>query len=191
MHKASLNDKETIVDLLCKTFDTNISANFIVKQDNKRKERLRVLMNYAFDICYMFGNIYLSTNKDACALTLLPDHKKTTLKTIKLELKLVFNCIGLNRIFKVLNRERKLKSYQPKKPIIYLWVFGVDKDQQSKGTGSRLLRELIQESEKQKRAIYLETSMEKNLIFYKKNGFEIFHELNVGHKIFLIRREID
>lgn len=36
MQKAEYNDKDLIVDILTKSFDTNQSVNYIVKQDEKK-----------------------------------------------------------------------------------------------------------------------------------------------------------
>ena len=189
MIKATYNDKTLVIDILCQSFDTNKSVNYIVKQDKNRKKRIRKLMEYSFDMCYMFGKIYLSDDKNACALTLLPDRKKTTLKSIMLDAKMVISCIGMTGVSKVLNRDSKIKSSYPKYPVFYLWFIGVNTTKQHKSIGSALLTELIKESILIQRPIYLETSMPENVPFYKKFGFDVYKELDFGHKLFLIKRE--
>ena len=42
MKKAEYSDKNLVVDILSKSFDGNQSVNYIVKQDEKRAERLKV-----------------------------------------------------------------------------------------------------------------------------------------------------
>lgn len=192
MIKASYSDKPLVVDILSDSFDANKSVNYVVKQEklnSKRKERIRKLMEYSFDVCYLFGEIYLSEDKKACALILLPDKKKTTFKSILLDAKLALSCIGLSRIFKVLERESKIKSHHPKTPIYYLWFIGVNPNDQNKGVGSALLKEVIKESTLHKRTIYLETSTLKNIPWYQKFGFEVFKELDLSYKLFLIKRD--
>lgn len=148
-------------------------------------------MDYSFEMCNMFGKIYLSDNKDACALTLFPDKKKTSLKTIFLDAKIAIASVGLNRVAKVLERDSKIKSSYPCNHIFYLWFIGVTPDAQQKGVGSRLLKEIIQESYLSKRPIYLETSMTENIKFYNKLGFTIYKELDLGHKLYLIKRDLN
>lgn len=189
MLKASYKDKELILDILCKSFDVNKSVNYVVKQDNHRKKRIRTLMDYSFEICYRFGKIYLSDNKDGCALTLLPDKKKTTFKTILLDAKMAISSVGLRRVTKVLERDSKIKSAYPNNQIFYLWFIGVNPEAQQKGIGSDLLKDIIEESNNLKRPIYLETSMSENIKFYSKFGFTIYKELDFGHKLYLIKRE--
>ena len=60
MIQAQHADKALVIDILCKSFDQNKSVNYIVKQDSRRKQRIRILMNYSFEVCYRFGNVYLS-----------------------------------------------------------------------------------------------------------------------------------
>lgn len=189
MLKANYKDKELILDILCKSFDVNKSVNYVVKQDGRRKKRIRTLMDYSFEICYKYGQIYLSDNKDACALTLLPDKKKTTLRTILLDAKMAISSVGLGRVTKVLERDSKIKGAHPNNQIFYLWFIGVNPEVQQKGIGSDLLKDIIKESNVLKRPIYLETSMPENIKFYSKFGFTVYKELDFGHKLYLIKRD--
>ncbi|MEJ7683000.1 MAG: hypothetical protein WKG06_35120 [Segetibacter sp.] len=76
MKKAELRDKNLVVDILTKSFDNNQSVNYIVKQDQKRVQRVSSLMDYSFEVCYLFGDVFLSDDKKACALVTYPDKKR-------------------------------------------------------------------------------------------------------------------
>lgn len=132
-HTAAYKDKALILEILCKAFDSNHSVNYIVKQDKKRKKRVKTLMDYSFELCYMFGTIYLSENNEACALILFPDKKKISLKTIFLAIKLVIVSVGLKKIFKVLERDLKIKNFYPSNEILYLWFIGINPYSQQRG----------------------------------------------------------
>lgn len=188
MIKADRNHKSHVIEILYNSFEDNQSVNYIVKQDSKRKERIRALMDYSFEICYMFGAVYLSDDKKGCALVLYPDQKKFSIKSTLLDVQLLLNAIGLTRAGKAMSRESAIKSNYPKQPIYYLWFLGVLNSDQNKGIGSQLLSEIIQDSEKQQMPIYLETSTLKNLPWYKKFGFTIYKELDFGYKLFMLRR---
>ncbi|MBB6498761.1 GNAT family N-acetyltransferase [Pedobacter cryoconitis] len=188
MRKATREDKSLIVDMLSKCFDDNQSVNYIVKQDHKRKQRIISLMHYSFEICHLFGDVFISDDKKACALILYPEQKKITLKAAVLDLMLLLNCIGINNAGKAMSREGKIKGQYPDEPIYYLWFLGVDLDEQGKGLGSNLLNELINDSEKKQRSIYLETSTLRNIPFYKKFNFSIFQELDFGYKLYMLKR---
>lgn len=51
MLRADYNDKDRVVDILVSSFDDNKSVNYIIKQDTKRTQRIKRLMEYSFDIC--------------------------------------------------------------------------------------------------------------------------------------------
>lgn len=189
MTKATYRDKKQILDLLVQSFQENLSVNYIVKQDRKRARRIRALMDYSFEMCYLFGNVFLTEHKKACALVLYPDKKKTTPKSILLDIKLISSCIGLKNIKKTLVRESKIKKIQPRKEMYYLWFIGVDPVWQHEGIGSTLLSEIIEDSRNKKRPVYLETSTLKNLPWYKKFGFHIYAKLNLGYELFFLANE--
>ncbi len=94
MVKAEYNEKALVVDILTKSFDTNQSVNYIIPQGDNKEKRIRTLMDYSFEVCYLFGDVFLSDDKKACALVNYPDKKKTALKSILLDIKLILFCIG-------------------------------------------------------------------------------------------------
>jgi hypothetical protein len=188
MIKADYRDKQVVVDILTQSFATNQSVNYIVKAGKNRLGSIQYLMDYSFEVCYLFGDVFLSEDKNACALVLYPDKKKTTLKSILLDAKLIFFSVGLKNIKKTLDREGAIKKIQPKELMYYLWFIGVDPDHQNKGIGTKLLNDLIQDSTLKKRPIYLETSTLKNLPWYQKMGFQVYQELDLSYKLFFLKR---
>ncbi len=190
MKKAEYNDKDLIVDILTKSFETNQSVNYIVKQDSKRLSRIRSLMDYSFEVCHSFGDVFLSDDNKACALVLYPDKKRTTIKSVLLDAKLILSCVGLENIKKTLAREAIIKKIQPKEQMYYLWFIGVDPANQNTGIGSELLKELIEDSKLKERPIFLETSTLKNLPWYKKFGFNVYHEAELSYKLFFLNRSL-
>lgn len=152
MKNADYKDKSLVIDVLTKSFDTNQSVNYIAKQDGKRLKRISALMDYSFEVCYTFGDVFLSDDRKACALILYPDKKKTTLKSILLDIKLIFSCIGIENIKKALARESKIKQLQPKELMYYLWFIGVDPEYQNEGIGSLLMDEIIKDSKHKQKA---------------------------------------
>jgi Acetyltransferase (GNAT) family len=189
MIKATNKDRDRVIDILAESFDDNQSVNYIVKQDKKRNQRIRNLMEYSFDICYLYGEVFLTNDKSGCALILFPDEKKNNLKSILLDIKLIVSCIGISNIKKAMKRESKIKELQPKKLMYYLWFIGVDSYKQNKGIGTALLKEVVEEAHSRKRPVYLETSTLKNIPWYGKFGFKIYNELNLGYKLFFMKNE--
>ncbi|HVI44747.1 MAG TPA: GNAT family N-acetyltransferase [Chitinophaga sp.] len=181
MIKATLNDKAAVISTLVKSFDTNKSVNYIVKQDSKRVERIRKLMAYSFDLCYAFGDVFLSEDRKACVLTLLPDRKKSTFKTTLMDINLVLSVIGVSSAKKAMDRDARIKKGYPSEPIVYLWFIGVDPAYQGKGIGGTLLDDVVKHSTGLGRPVYLETSMVENLPWYEKHGFNVYQTLDFSH----------
>ncbi|MDB5012809.1 MAG: hypothetical protein JWQ25_1011 [Daejeonella sp.] len=189
MVKAEYRDKPIVVDILSKAFDKNLSVNYIVKQDEQRLKRIEALMGYSFEVCRLFGDVFISEDRNACALVLFPEKKKTTFKSIILDFKLIRECIGLSNLMKAFKREAKVKDIQPKQLMYYLWFLGVNPSSQNTGIGATLLKQIIQDSIQKQRSIFLETSTISNLPWYEKFGFKIYHELNLNYKLFFLKRE--
>jgi GNAT superfamily N-acetyltransferase len=162
MIKAETKDRSLVVNILTQSFDDNKSVNYIIKQDRNRTRRLARLMEYSFDYCQLFGEVWLSADHTACALTVLPETKQTTLRSIALDASLALSCIGLANLKKVLTRETAIKKVHPSENFYYLWFIGVLPPEQNRGAGTTLLESIIQRGESLHRPIYLETSMAQN-----------------------------
>lgn len=192
MIKAGKIHKERIIELLAECFDTNKSVNWIVKQDSKRKERIRALMDYSFDTCIDAEQIYLTEDKKGVIICSMSDDKLPFLEEALLTVRFVLQVTGIDGIGKALRRERYVTSFrQQENEFMYIWFIAVDKTMQGKGVGSKMIEEIIDRSNKENLSIYLETSTVRNLHFYQKHGFEIYHtseEEMFGFKLYFLRR---
>ncbi len=182
-------EKTCIIEILSDSFDNNKSVNYIIKQDNKRRMRVKALMSYSVDICDMFGDVFLSEDRNACALIIYPDKVKTSLKSIWLDVKLAFTSLGIVNIMKAMKRESAIKKNHPAEQLAYLWFIGVRSYEQNNGAGTKLLQEIIIEAKKEDRTICLETSTERNIPWYHKHGFTIYKVLDFGYKLYCMKRE--
>lgn len=186
MNTASYNDKAIVIDILTQSFLDNKSVNYVIKDDNKKLQRIRSLIDYSFEICFLFGKVLLSDDKKGCALILFPEKKKTTIKSILLDVKLVVTCLGVKNLLKTLDRESKIKKLHPTVPFVHLWFIGVDPTYQNRGIGSKLLEEVISEANNLQRNVYLETSTLKNIPWYSKFGFKVFNKIELSYTLFLL-----
>ena len=189
MLKATNKHKPVVVEILFESFYSNRSIQYIIPKDNYEK-RARHLMEYSYDMCKWFGDVFLSDDEKACALILYPEKKKFSLFSLILDLKLLFNCIGFKNINRVLKREAAIKKIHPATQMSYLWYIGVSPSNQHKGIGSGLLKEIINKSNIEQRLIYLETSLPENIAWYQKHGFDIYHQLDFGYNLYFLRNNI-
>jgi hypothetical protein len=172
--------KNQIIEILCESFDENQSVNFVIKQDSKRVKRIKILMEYSLYKGIILGEIYYDEKNQACAIILDKNKSKTTIKSIIWDIQLLFQCIGIKNIIKVLKREKEQKKLQPKNPFLHLWYLGVSVKNQGLGIGSNLIQEIIKDADVKRLPIFLETSTKRNFPFYEKNGFT---HLNTLHSL--------
>jgi GNAT superfamily N-acetyltransferase len=188
MNITKREDKNQVVNLLVQSFKDNLSVNYIVRQDEYKLKRILALMDYSFELCFLFGKVWLSDDRQACALILYPQLKKTSLYTIWLDIKLICQAIGLSGILKTLRRESMIKKMQPKEPMAYLWFIGVDPLHQHKGAGTHLLQEIIKSANDDQLPIYLETSTKRNIPWYESFGFINYDKLDFGYQLLFFKR---
>jgi hypothetical protein len=186
MHQATSKDRETTIEILCQAFINELipnSINFVINKKGNRERRLKALMYYQFDMALQYGSVFISDDGNGCILYL--ENTAFSLKKLWLEVKLVFNCIGIDRVFQVLAREKLIKVHHPKEKFIHLWLMGVIPEAQGQGTGTRLLRETMKRYPNN--LIYVETTTLENRKFYKKNGFSVFHETHeLGYPLYFL-----
>lgn len=192
MQKATLADKQYIVEIISNAFQDNLSANWVVKNDALTSLRIQRLIAYAFDKSFRSGGAFLSSDKKGAMLFLDPNGKTDHFRNTLDDIKLAFATVGIDRSLKVLKRERYVERFHPKEPFIYLWFIGVRKGSQGKGIGKSLLDELCRNADERSLPIYLETSAPETLPYYKSAGFFEYHEWNdgfLGFPLWFLKRE--
>jgi len=191
MKRATQNDEETVIRILTESFDQNKSVNFIIKQDRKRKKRIKFLMKYSFFIGMNFGEVFLGEDKLSCCIVIDSKKNKNTFKKLIFDIRLVRNAIGFFRIKKILKREKILRRHQPNEPFFHLWYIGVLPQYFGKGKGSVLLKEVLAYYEPFKKNICLETSMVENMKFYHRHGFDQVSKIDqeLAYELFIFKHE--
>jgi hypothetical protein len=189
MKQANSSHRTLVVDILRTSFDENQSINYIVRSGINRRERITHLMEYCFDVCMKKGMIFLSDNEEGCVLILLPEKRMNVFRVLALEIKLLFHSVGFTNAWRVMKREKQLKTHHPKEPFYYLWFAGVYPNSQGTGIGTQLLKEVLAYCDKKKRPVYLETSVMLNLPWYERFGFTIYHEIDLGYKLYQMMRD--
>jgi ribosomal protein S18 acetylase RimI-like enzyme len=191
LRKASYKDKDLVAEILTSAFESSNEAssiNLTVKQDERRVDRMKILMEYLFERAILFGEVFISDNEKACLLVKYTHLEKTTLKTIKLDLRLAFKCIGIERVYKVLKRQQIAKRNYPKGKHIRPVILGVKKEMNGKGTAARLLLKLMHHFKDNKLPVILDAASEKNVNLYQKFGFKIIKkDESLGFPMWFLR----
>lgn len=177
---AKSSDRDHIASILHSAFepikDAN-SINFIVKQDSKRSQRLKVLMEFLVDDCLEFGEILMSDKRNACILVKYPHTQRFTFKSMLRHIRLAVKCIGLFSVYRVLKRQAVLKKYHIKEAYIHPVIMGATSDVKGLGFGVRLIKELKHNRADNKLPVIIETTTKENLRMYQRFGFVLFKEV--------------
>jgi len=86
---------------------------------------------------------------------------------------------------------RTLQKYHPREPHWYLPLVGTDPVQQGRGVGSALLTRALARADAAGLPVYLESSTERNVPFYRRHGFEVVGHIAIpgGPELWPMRRE--
>src|SRR5690606_40473171 len=119
----------------------------------EEEKKIRFLMQYSFENCMENGEVFISVDGNACAMIQFLDKKKFSWKSTYLDIQLILKTVGLLNISKVLARESFIKKHYPKEPFTYLWFIGVEPESQGKGSGSTILKSVLDYSKKLDRSV--------------------------------------
>lgn len=193
MKNQLISQQEKILNIIAESFDSNPSVNWVVKNDKKRKKRIKELARYSYITSFARNGVFISSDKTGVALCYKYNEKRETIRDYWNQLRLVIKAIGLNRVFEVLKRESYIKSKRPKSgDFLYFWFFGVEENGRGKTAAKELKEIIFKESNIKKLPIYLETSVEKNMKVYQRYGFELYHTWKVesqGINLWFMKRE--
>lgn len=163
-----------VIRILTESFQTNPSALWVIKQDNKVQERMKALIEYAVKTGIQNEGVFLSDDESAAAIC-FKEPAKSSLSSYWDQLQLIRKAIGLSRVSQVLKREGYLKKHRPKEQHLNFWFLGVDPARKG-GNGVHDLRRCIFKlSEEQNLPILIETSVERNKQVYERFGFHVYY----------------
>ncbi len=191
MRKANVTDKKLVSEILVSAFlplKGENSINLVVKQDEKRIERMQILMEYLFERAIYFGEIFISDNNKACILLVFPHKEKVTFRTVLSDIKVAFKCIGPQRVFGVLKRQRITNKYYPKEKHIRPLIMGVKKECKGNGTAARLMLKVKNEYRNNNFPVIVDAASIKNAQLYQKFGFKMINkDESLGFPIYFLR----
>lgn len=93
---------------------------------------------------------------------------------------------GVGRTFSGRKRDEvfsvieQMGNYHPAEPHWYLPFIGVDPARQGSGYGSALMEYALIPCDRENRLAYLESSNPRNIPLYRRHGFEVLGEIQVG-----------
>jgi hypothetical protein len=181
MKKAQKSDKERVVKIICESFNTNPHINTIILNDQKRPERMAAMAEYAFKFGMRRNGVFLTD--DGLGVAIIFEYGKVKMNVYEywLQIGLIFKCFALSRALMVDKLETQIKNNRASGvDFLYLWFFGVADEALGTTNGRDLMKFIFKLSLDQKLPIYLETSLRRNTIIYKRFGFEEYNVFKTG-----------
>ncbi|MFK7813477.1 MAG: GNAT family N-acetyltransferase [Maribacter sp.] len=191
MIRAKYSDKVLVVSILVEAFEPlreDNSINFVVKQDKKRTERIRILMEYMFDKALRTGEVFLSDNRASCLLISYAHKDKFSLGKLTSTIRLALKCIGIERIQKVLKRQKIVSRNYPYGAQIRPMIFAVKQEYKGTVTAAKLILQVFKEFKNNELPVIVDTTSEDHVKLYQKFGLKVFNiEKELGFPIYLLR----
>lgn len=164
------------------------SINLVVKQDEKRSERMQILMEYLFDKAMRTGEVFLSDNRASCLLISYAHKDTFSISKLASTIRLAIKCIGLERVGKVLRRQKIVQRNYPDGAYIRPMIFAVRKEYKGTVTAAKLIMQVFKDFKDNELPVIVDTASEDHVRLYQKFGLRIFNkEKELGFPIYLLR----
>lgn len=187
LYRLQKKDLDGCVETLTKAFD-NYPMFVHILGDKYNLENVKKFLRFLTKYTILYGEAY-ATSKKLEGIILYIDFKKYKfglirslqsgiLPVMKIGKEVGQRFMVFDEITMRVHKEVINSSHQ------YVILLGVNPEVQSKGLGTRLLGQVISLAKRNGQACYLETHGEKNVAFYKKQGFQVASEDEVpGAKV--------
>ncbi len=192
VRKARPVDVPAIKSAIARAFDDDPFVNWMVMQDARRARRIYDLMALALDSQFARGEVY-TTDDIAGAAVWTPPGKSAVgfLAQFKTAPRFA-SAVTWKRMPTVIAAFQQIEKKHPKDPHFYLGVLGVDTEFQGRGVGTKLMQPVLDMCDRDRIPAYLESSKEKNVPLYERNGFKVTEVLTVpkgGPPLWLMFRD--
>jgi GNAT superfamily N-acetyltransferase len=162
--------------LIAEALMTDPGWNAVVPEDGKRREALRTLMAVAFGYRASEVRVAEVDGEIAGVAVWVPPGGyplpfgamlRATPRMLGLAMR-----IG-SRVRDVARFGSSIDAMFPKEPVRYLQALGVGPGHQGSGIGTALLRDGLTTADAAHEVVYLETSLERNVRLYGREGFMV------------------
>lgn len=159
--------------LLGRAFQNDPLMIYVIPDAEKRRRLLPTLFRSAVSYCLRYGIIYTTPGLQGLVCCLPPGQAKMITRLALTSLESVPFGLGLSGLRRFLYTSKYTASAHKQAASgdhWYVWVLGVDPEQQGSGVGGQLLQTVLQQAREQNVPCYLDTQNPCNVPFYQKQG---------------------
>jgi ribosomal protein S18 acetylase RimI-like enzyme len=183
-------DASKVAQVLAKAFHEDPLIELIFPNQEERRQLTPVLWRFMTKDGIRYGEVYAPSDKIEGVAKWLPPgkaHMGVWRTIVSGGLKMGFALakqkderkIPPRRIAKITDEITRIHKDLMKEPHWYLANIGIDPEYQGKGFGSKLIKPMLERSEKEGHPVFLETNFEGNVGLYEHLGFEVLDERKV------------
>lgn len=169
----------SVEEILCASFRDNPSVVYAVGESETRR---RALITYSIQQARQAGRIYHADH--SAAVVLFKNKKPSFIRNVIPTFNLIFKGLRSNTL-RIMKKEKLIhaihQQFQIPDDSVYLWYIGTHPAHCGNGSGSKLLAEILDEFSA--KTIILETSVKKNIDWYGKFGFQVYHTEETGNSL--------
>lgn len=192
VRKATTADRAALTAAMARAFDDDPIANWFAAQDKRRARRIYDFMDVAYKITGRHDQIYTTDEIQGGAYWAPPGKwKMGILQQLMLMPAMLRTCTA-RRVPAIMGGLNAIEKKHPHDPHWYLLALGVEPDLQGRSIGTQLMRPVLEICDRDRVPAYLESSKERNVPLYERNGFKVterFEVPNGGPPIWLMWRD--
>jgi ribosomal protein S18 acetylase RimI-like enzyme len=170
---------------------------WILPDESRRAQVLPWFMKAWTGYCRRHGAAHATTGKVEGAALWIPPGKypPSAVRLIlagMIFIPLKFGRAAFARMIRGVNYETRLHKRDVPARHWYLATLGVEPARQGRGIGSALIRPVLARADAEGLPCYVETEKERNVLFYRRHGFEVVVESDVpngGPHMWTMKRE--
>lgn len=192
VRKVRAEDRKQLTAVMARAFDDDPIANWFAVPDKRRARRIYDFMDVAYRITSPGGELYTTDGLQGAAYWSAPGKWKMGMLQQLMLLPAMIRTSTLRRVPAIMGGLNAIEKKHPHEPHYYLLALGVEPDLQGHGIGTQLMVPVLERCDKERMPAYLESSKERNVPLYERNGFTVTEELvvpNGGPKIWLMWRD--
>ena len=199
LHKVNKSEIRQATLVLSDAFKEDPLFKVLFGDAVKNSYKYTLVAKFMIRYCYKYGDVYASSEKYEGIMAITQD-KYTYMslwRLIRSGSIFPFLSIGFKSFMKVASAlspiDETRKKHMKNMSFAYLQIIGVASENQGKGYGGKLLKELIAMTDKVKLPIYLETETESNVRLYERFGFKTLEEMDlpvINQPMWTMLREI-
>jgi GNAT superfamily N-acetyltransferase len=179
VRKVTPADRERLAATMARAFDDDPIANWFAAQDRRRARRIYDFMDVAYRITSPYDELYTTDEIQGGALWSPPGKWKMGILQQLMLLPAMIRTATLRRVPAVMGGLNAVEKKHPHDPHYYLLALGVEPDLQGRGLGTKLMAPILERCDRERVPAYLESSKERNVPLYERNGFKLTEKMEV------------